>query len=602
MSNLLNSHRIPVSEWLLGVQANLTETLTRLLPEGAPHRIETALGATNTAKIAIDPHSLPTVRATVYLPQTLKIDGFLSQRLADTFAGFCLHELGHALHTRPSAPFPPELQRKAGVLEDLRIERLLLAAAALPNAKTLLSRTANWVLAETEARVGKTRSEFLPRDFEGFVCYKGRETALGLELGLAEAAAATPRQAALAGKLWAGVLAATCADDVVALAREWLREEQAENERTSPEERAGGNKPGNGSGAGSGAGPEDGSGAGSGAGSEAGSKAGSEAGPGAGSEAGPGNGPEGGDGGVPLSLAPRLPESPSADADAARKNGHALRVALSLNRSLPKVEAKPRYRLPPDVLPPGAPDTLASRAGLPKSSRGLVAHLRNALIAPEKIETREFQTRGRLSRRGVARLAVQPDTAFARRRHAPGWDTAVAILLDGSESMKLGPRSSRIAAAEAASRLIAQAVEEIGCRCLMGTFRSGREGRIDFPIDKPLDRPLKACPWRPDMKKASGGTPLSPVLIEAGNMLAGAKETKKVILTLTDGECNFRREGVELALRYLARRGIDCVAIGVGSYMPSASFKLRLSCPDVRTLADAGLKSLAAVLKASRTP
>jgi len=97
-----------------------------------------------------------------------------------------------------------------------------------------------------------------------------------------------------------------------------------------------------------------------------------------------------------------------------------------------------------------------------------------------------------------------------------------------------------------------------------------------------------------------GGTPLSASILKGADMLAGvAAATRRIMMVVTDGDCDFGPEAVTKACTLAADDGVEVVGIGMDCDSVTQAFPPRYSVnvKDLRQLAEAGLGVLVAMLE-----
>jgi len=170
--------------------------------------------------------------------------------------------------------------------------------------------------------------------------------------------------------------------------------------------------------------------------------------------------------------------------------------------------------------------------------------IERALLSQQLTGWSERQEEGRLDNRRLVNAYTGERDVYRRRTEAPGFDTAVSLMIDRSGSM--GNGSDRLAA-EAAINLCL-AVEQAGIACEVTGFQDGKENRqhhgkadrihgVDLVVFKPFDLPTARCriglgaaSWA-----ASSGTPDGDGTMMAYLRLRKRQEKRKVMITLTDG-------------------------------------------------------------------
>jgi len=196
------------------------------------------------------------------------------------------------------------------------------------------------------------------------------------------------------------------------------------------------------------------------------------------------------------------------------------------------------------------------------------------LVSAEQRQVTHRETSGRLDRRALARMGAGASDVFTRRQETPGIDTAVLILIDGSASMD----HSRMTIAQTAAWHIAKAAEAAGGKVAIAHFSSYRmDTYAVVRIVKDWTMQAQDSAAAISALDANGSTPLSPAIIECSRMLAGVNATRRILLCLTDGECNFKQKGIRAACAIADDYGVEPVGIGINCAAVIAAFPPRYS-------------------------
>lgn len=160
-----------------------------------------------------------------------------------------------------------------------------------------------------------------------------------------------------------------------------------------------------------------------------------------------------------------------------------------------------------------------------------------------------------IDRESVHRIAcTTPDTRyFSSRRLRQDENTAVVILGDRSGSMS----GEQLMVAIQSTFVTAEALELLsGVCCAVGFFPWGptQVAQLKEFGDKP-----KASRFAIN---ASGGTPMAEALLWAGMKLSQRKETRKIVVFMTDGQPDDSQK-VRRALQRLSHCGIETYGIGI---------------------------------------
>lgn len=170
--------------------------------------------------------------------------------------------------------------------------------------------------------------------------------------------------------------------------------------------------------------------------------------------------------------------------------------------------------------------------------------IERALLSKQLTGWNERQEEGRLDNRRLVNAYAGHRDVYRQRTDAPGFDTAVSLMIDRSGSM--GGGSDRLAAEAAINMCLA--VEQAGIACEVSGFQDGEERRslhgkadrihgVELVVFKPFDIPTARC--RIGLGAASravnSGTPDGDGTMMAYLRLRKRPEKRKVMITLTDG-------------------------------------------------------------------
>ena len=98
----------------------------------------------------------------------------MSQTEFEDWTGYMLHELGHPTHTDKAAwldSVRAGVSRMVNALEDVRMEKALIASGIVPNAKAVLSRLISRKVVEARSKNWKPNAR---REFGWTICVLGR--------------------------------------------------------------------------------------------------------------------------------------------------------------------------------------------------------------------------------------------------------------------------------------------------------------------------------------------------------------------------------------------------------------------------------------------
>lgn len=194
------------------------------------------------------------------------------------------------------------------------------------------------------------------------------------------------------------------------------------------------------------------------------------------------------------------------------------------------------------------------------AARAATARLRRRLATLVQASREDERWRGRRGRRldgrGLYRLRVDDPAIFARRIEHDGPNTAVALLLDRSHSMR-----SNIDLAGRAILATALALEGTEGVAVMAAAFPGRHNDRLIPL-KGFDEPLRRIAGRFRIG-VEGGTPLANALWRAGFELCLRPEPRRLLIVATDGEPN-STEDCHRVIERCRASGIEVLGLGIG--------------------------------------
>lgn len=186
------------------------------------------------------------------------------------------------------------------------------------------------------------------------------------------------------------------------------------------------------------------------------------------------------------------------------------------------------------------------------------------LVAEEQRRVTHRETSGRLDRRALARMDAGAVDVFSRRTIQPGRDVALGVLWDLSSSME-GMETSMAAAT---TWQLAQAAENAGAGFGVYGF-SSRCQRPHAGIAGVLVPiwPFGGAPRHPAATLASvkpkGGTRLAPCIMGLGELMLNVPASRRIMIVLTDGACDYGQALVRDACGIVASWGVEPVGIGL---------------------------------------
>jgi hypothetical protein len=554
-------------------------------------------------------------RATIYLP-VRKATSTMTQSEFEDWTAYVLHELGHPTHTN-RATWDTAVSKGLGMLtnalEDVRMEKALIASGKVLNAKAVLSRLISRKV--VEARTTKWRPNSR-KDIGWTICVLGR-AANGYDIDAGDVAwiksQIVPGSTVDQILAWAMPALAQCQNtaDCLSLAEKIAAAIAVKPEQSDNSQRNGSNGQGNNSSKG-----EKGEGEGEGEDTKGEGEDSPQKGPQNASEgdteegANKGEG-EGEDSDKPSSDAPSADsegnghgdgttddESPVTDQSQLNErslapDGEALsgseaavaKTVLDVLRSGDIGSTTNDYRFPRNKHSGAWLKTAAANASRQK------ALLARALRANETDEREGGRRAGRLDRGALSRAMAGSRNVFQRREMSDGYDTDVSILLDASGSM-----GGDMGLAMEAGLVIAQAASSVGAPCTTEVFNSKGYTRAGSLASK---RAPVVADFSGLSTAAAGGTPLSFQMARAA--IAQAKRApnmRRVLFVVTDGSCDYGHATVKATADYLERTyGTIFAHVSIGSPL-QGNFKAEVRVPRGQSFANIGLEHFVKVLRA----
>jgi Mg-chelatase subunit ChlD len=233
-------------------------------------------------------------------------------------------------------------------------------------------------------------------------------------------------------------------------------------------------------------------------------------------------------------------------------------------------------------------ELLRSMAPSPAKLRNQVAQI---IRSQERHGHERYRSVGRMDRRALARMAAGACNVYSRRTYVPGVDTAVVILIDGSGSM-----SHLMPLAHLMAFNLAEAIEHArGKVCIAGFW--GAADQVTLAMVKGFNDKFDTA--RLARFGIQQSTPLSCSLLAACDLLREVHADRKIILTLTDGQCDLGPTTVQAAVAMVNRRGVECAGIGIGVDV-SYAFPVNATVTDPAQLATEGLATLVRAIETGR--
>ena len=221
------------------------------------------------------------------------------------------------------------------------------------------------------------------------------------------------------------------------------------------------------------------------------------------------------------------------------------------------------------------------------------------LMSEEKGRRTHHETSGRLDRRALVRMRTGAPDVYSQRENTPAVQTALVILVDQSSSMENGGRMSMT---KVATWALARATEDAGAKVRIVGFTSPSGMNHNMAIlrlIKDWDTHAAAAAYAIATMDTFVGTPLSPSIITAAEMLQDVNATRRIVMVLTDGQCNFKAPAVTIACRIAAGMGVEAVGIGMNCERVIAAFPdgYSVNIEDLDQLATTGLGTLVRMLE-----
>jgi cobalamin biosynthesis protein CobT len=619
------------------------ETITAILAGRFPCGYILHLGTDGGATAKISARHNPTRTVLdVQLP-SLPADTHMTRTEADYIVALVAHECCHALHTDFTAGSNnPALQNMINWLEDARIEALELSLGKLPGLLDLLDHLGTVSYHEAAAARkagGQPLIGAAKVDFGGVIAHLTRASNGYNQVGAKAVRAAVPAKArALLDKCLVRMGTLTSTQDAHDMAKWVLRalnaldaapasqpQPQPQPQPDTAEGEEGEGSEGEGS-EGEGSEGEEGEGS-EGEGSEGeGSEGEGSEGEGSEGEGSEGEGETTGQGDI-ASQSPTSMQGATADkgkvqdakADAQAdkawdKKAKAPDAAEALKSLVKKLTAREEVSTSHAdqsaliTYQPGTAQDWTKHPAMPGSGKylrsrmtppGILRDQVSRLIrADERHGTERYRSTGRLDRRALTRMSMDAQNVFTRRTMAEGVDTAIMFLLDGSGSMDTADDGAvtRFTNASLLALHLAEAAEAARGICNVSGF-FGIQELVHIATYKPFHGPLDV-----DLLASGKGctaTPLSPAILVARDALLAEQATRRILIVLTDGECDYGVECTQAAVKMAESKGIEVLGIGLGLDV-SKVFTKHVNVTDMGEVATQGLEALVRMLDTGR--
>ena len=240
-----------------------------------------------------------------------------------------------------------------------------------------------------------------------------------------------------------------------------------------------------------------------------------------------------------------------------------------------------------------AEDAAAYLDGLTPANGVLHGQISRLLVSEERTTRTHHETSGRLDRRALVRMKTGAQDVFTRRDFAPGVDTAVLLLIDLSGSMDACLELARITA-----WALANAAESAGGKLAIAGFR-GESADVTLHYVKDWQDSVRQNAHLMRSLIAQDYTPLSAAIVAGALDLEAQTATRRILIVLTDGQCDLGPDAVQSACRLAASQGVETVGIGLNCENVVKSFPPRYSVnvEDLQQLSTTGLGTLARMLE-----
>ena len=544
----------------------------------------------------------------------------MTQTEFENWVSFLLHELGHPTHTDQTVwreAVRLGLSRMVNALEDVRMERAVIASGIVPNAQAVLSRLIARKVVEARCTDWKPNSR---KDFAWTICVLGRAAngyainpdVLSWIMGQIKSGSTV---STVLGWALPDLDTCTSTQDCLNLATRIMKalaspqgeagEEGEEGEgqpgKTSGEGAQGEGEPNEGEGEegegeeGQGEGQGEGEGEGQpGKGEGEGEREGEGDQEGEGGEGGKG-GRGHGDGTIDSDESPVTNENELTERELAPEGENLpagtgaaqdeKRVIDILRSGILKQEPREarERRMTANAV------KLKDAAAQASKQRTLLAR---ALRANETEDREGGRRSGRLDGKALVRAMTGASNVFSRKQSSEGFDTDVAVLLDASGSMA----GTNMEAALQAGLVISQAAASVGAPCTVEIFNDTGYSRAGKVASKQTPNPAD---YGALVNRAEGGTPLSAHMARAAvHQATRAGHKRRVLFIITDGGCDYGPRTVKKMAGYLEQTyGTILAHVSIGTPLTGA-FKAEVCVPYGTPLAQVGLDHFVKVLQA----
>lgn len=552
-------------------------------------------------------------------------------REMDKWSGYFIHELSHAFYTNEHAwkqAVRENIHRLVNGMEDVRIERKLNAAGIIGNSRAQLNELLEWVVGQLPANYDPNSLKGLPWLF----AMVGRVKVCGYSLPEAEKQIAklTPEMRVFVDKVMGEIANAETTDDILVIAR-WIvanfkSQTQSKSNQPQPQPTQDSKpepvEPDGQSGTSEGQDSQDSDNA-SQEGQEGEGDGNSQEGEGQAfdaasdkqddsqdGKAGDGAGQSGGETQEDdklsdsdlnamdeVNLAPQT-DKQRQDSQTRVNNGQAWNdrvITETIRRAQAKSGSMPSRTKPIAVGVSQHLDVLNKQANCCATLRTQVARV----LKSEETENYErSRSSGKIDRFALTRImAGNTSTVYAKRSISGGYETQIAVLVDGSSSMSYGAvygaYNSAAWAASVLAYAVCQAANQVGVSSEVfqfGNYYNCTKAVNERTTDKETQKRFARIGL-----SAVGCTPLAESIIKASARLAAqAPYKRRMLFVMTDGQDDNGPDAVKAAVAYAERLGVEVVGLFIDTPKHNG-FRHAAECKSA-DLAKAGLGKLVQVL------
>lgn len=531
----------------------------------------------------------------------LPLDARLTPQERDQWAGYTIHETGHACFTRFDVwqkAIGEGLQDIVNGLEDVRIERMLIDVGVAANARPLLEALADFLTRKSvsngfdPANPGRNHLSFA-------LAIYGRINVAGYVIPSAPAVDAKTAR----GWAWIWRELETCRStlDVLRLARKIKKKQDARDAQKDPQNEKPGQedatpqqdqKPQEAAGKGA---PQDdaqqapaqGSSGDDDKNEEGDDAQGARDNDGAGDGAGMGASRDGGFG--LKTLETDLDDAAKAIRERSKPQTQEEALVDRWLGMLPKAKQG-------DWKPVSGYETnLKELETLYPSLAKLKADLTRLVKSPDRIGVNRGLSSGMLDRRAFSRIATGAQDVFARRAYTEGVNAAVSIVLDGSSSMH---KDGKLRFSNAMALAMGDALDRAAVPFEVLIAGIGYQ-LLAVDAVKPFNETWRKRRAGLARLETYGGTcNLLGATCAVDRLLAQRDATRRILFVLSDGDDNWPAPVWRRAIDLWSRKGIETIGVGL-MYDVSAAFPDCVTIRSPEDLAREGLGLISRRLRAA---